>query len=218
MIFCNKCGNEIQNEFGFCTECGAAVSTATNPHPTEVLPSNSLRSEQVKQSGNPMLINVVVTLLALIVGGGAVALFKSGAKDATIVQSSTPSPIPATATTPKQEQTESPKEPKVKPTPEILNSVFVKTFKGNISDKYKIEMTLRRNGMDLSGTYFYTKYGINITLTGTIDSYQNVELYGYNASGTLVDVFKGRFVSSSEMLGTWSKPDGSKILPFTLIE
>jgi hypothetical protein len=189
-----------------------------NPAPTEVLHPNPLCSQQTKQSINPMLIYIIVALLALIVGGGVVALLKSGTKDTPIAQSSTPLPTLTPTTTPKQEQSKVQEEPKIKPPLDIVSSVFVKTLKGDIGYKYKIEMRLRRNGTNLSGTYFYTKYGVDITLTGTIDSYQNIELYGYNASGVLVDVFKGRFISNSEMQGTWSKPDGSKSLPFTMRE
>jgi len=77
-------------------------------------------------------------------------------------------------------------------------------------------MTLRRTGNSLSGTYFYTRHNINITLNGTIDENQNVELYGYDEGGTMIDVFKGQLSSSSSLEGMWSKPDGSKSLPFDL--
>jgi serine/threonine protein kinase len=101
--------------------------------------------------------------------------------------------------------------------PDVLSSVFSKTFSGEIG-KYGIKMSLRRNGDSLSGTYVYTRHGVNISLTGSIDSYQNVEMYGYDDNGTQIDVFKGRFVSSSRMEGQWSKPNGSRSLPFTLTQ
>jgi serine/threonine protein kinase len=101
--------------------------------------------------------------------------------------------------------------------PDVLGSVFSKTFNGEIG-KYGIQMSLRRNGDSLSGTYVYTRHGTNISLTGSIDSYQNVEMYGYDDNGIQIDVFKGRFVSSSRVEGQWSKPNGSRSLPFTLIQ
>ena len=58
----------------------------------------------------------------------------------------------------------------------------------------------------------------SISLTGSIDSFQNVEMYGYDDNGTQIDVFKGRFVTSSRIEGQWSKPNGSRSLPFTLIQ
>ncbi len=103
------------------------------------------------------------------------------------------------------------------PSPEALSSVFSKTLRGAIG-RYGVKMSLQRNGNNLSGTYVYTKYGISISLTGAIDGNQNVEMYGYDNNGTQIDVFKGRFVSSFRIEGQWSKPNGSRSLPFTLIQ
>jgi len=102
------------------------------------------------------------------------------------------------------------------PSREILGTVFTKNLRGTIG-KYGVEMVLLRNGNNLSGTYVYTKYRTNISLTGSIDANQNVEMYGYD-NGVQIDVFKGRFVSSFTVQGQWSKPNGSRSLPFTLTQ
>lgn len=59
----------------------------TDPPPTEVLPSNQPHSQPMGQSTNPKLMYVAIGLLALLVGGGIVALLKSNAKDASPTES-----------------------------------------------------------------------------------------------------------------------------------
>jgi len=160
------------------------------------------------------LLYVIVALLALIVGGGLVALLRSGAKEAPARQQAVevaPTPVVAPSNRVQERARET---PRVKPTPIPIDSDFNKSFTGFINNKYGVRMSLRRMGNTLSGTYFYIRHNINITLNGTISSDQEFEMYGYDEGGTMIDIFKGHLISSNALEGTWSKPDGSKSLPF----
>lgn len=99
-------------------------------------------------------------------------------------------------------------------------------FRGTIANNLSIEMTLLRDGERLTGTYFYPRVGKNINLAGTIDKNGNVDLRESDESGRETGVFKGRWKpatdspdsSLSEIVGKWSKPDGSKETDFKVFQ
>ncbi len=93
---------------------------------------------------------------------------------------------------------------------------FTRTYRGAINDKYAIEMNLTRSGQNLSGDYFYRKIGVRIQLTGTVDEQNNFLIREFDAKGDQTGLFKGHFVTDSEIQGTWSKPNGDKPMPFSL--
>jgi len=99
-------------------------------------------------------------------------------------------------------------------------------FHGTIANDLKIEMTLMRDGQQLSGTYFYPKVGKNIGVKGTVDKSGNVDLRESDDSGKETGIFKGKWqpstqppdTSLAEIEGKWSKPDGSKETEFRLYQ
>lgn len=93
---------------------------------------------------------------------------------------------------------------------------FSKVFEGTINDQYQIQMNLQREGDTLTGSYFYTKHKVNISIKGSIDAQGNFTINEFDDGGNQTGVFKGRLISGSEMEGTWSKPNGDKSMSFSL--
>lgn len=90
MILCNTCGNPLDVGKSLCATCGAqapydpeTTQRIPPPHtsnvPGGVLPSP--RSEVVGSNRNPIASYIIIALLALIAGGGIVAVLRSGVKD-----------------------------------------------------------------------------------------------------------------------------------------
>jgi hypothetical protein len=97
-----------------------------------------------------------------------------------------------------------------------------KKFRGSVGDK-KVEMTLRRDGDKLEGTYFYRKVGSELSLSGTIDSKGKFTLKEFDNSGKQTGSFKGDWDDSPNMPtvmlgGSWSKPGSTDELSFYAIE
>ncbi len=90
----------------------------------------------------------------------------------------------------------------------------VRHFVGTIGDSLAVQMNLRIQGNDVSGTYFYEKYKTDIPVKGTADAQGNVTFNEFD-KGNIVGIFKGT-IAGQEMQGQWSKPDGSKTLPFAV--
>jgi len=95
-----------------------------------------------------------------------------------------------------------------------LNS-SIKLFKGKIDSKYEIVMELTISNGTINGRYYYVSKGIDMKLKGTIDNANNATVNEFNDRGSLTGVFKGS-ISSIGFVGTWEKPDGSKILDLSL--
>ena len=96
-----------------------------------------------------------------------------------------------------------------------------KVFKGTIDYKYKIQMTLRRDGNDLTGSYFYTNKRTEIALKGSVDSGGNLTLKETDANGAQTGTFKGKWTEKPEgveLEGTWTKPNSKDELSFYLTE
>jgi uncharacterized protein DUF3298 len=97
-----------------------------------------------------------------------------------------------------------------------------RVFSGKLGNKYRIQMRLRRDGGKLSGTYFYERFGQDLTLRGEIDAQANFILREYGASGAQTGIFKGTWRPSDcegcgdFLTGKWSKPDGTGALSFAL--
>lgn len=97
-----------------------------------------------------------------------------------------------------------------------------KNFRGFVNGK-RVEMNLTRDGEKLSGTYFYTKYGTNIKLAGTIDARGNFKLAEYDPKNVKTGEFTGTWKKQENaggvtLVGEWRKPNSKNTLYFTADE
>jgi hypothetical protein len=77
------------------------------------------------------------------------------------------------------------------------SQIETKIFRGSIADK-KVQLTLTRaggggSGGKLSGSYFYSKIGQELKLTGTIDAEGNFRLDEIAPNGAKTGAFKGKW-------------------------
>jgi hypothetical protein len=93
---------------------------------------------------------------------------------------------------------------------------FSKSFEGNINNDYPIIMTLNKSGNELYGTYLYKKVGQSIKISGKVDANANFTLDEFDNNGNQTGMFVGTNLNENNISGNWSKPDKSKIMPFTL--
>jgi hypothetical protein len=95
-----------------------------------------------------------------------------------------------------------------------------RNYTGSIDNKYEIEMTLKRQGSSVEGSYFYTRTKKPIHLKGSIDASGNVTLEETSTAGAATAAFKGRFVSDGVLTGIWAKlgakSDKDSDMPFTV--
>ncbi len=94
---------------------------------------------------------------------------------------------------------------------------FTKSYEGAINEKYKISMVLSKNKEILKGSYTYKSKGTPIKILGTIDDIGNFIMNEFNEKGSITGVLEGQ-ISENNIVGHWSKPDGSKKMPFTIYE
>ena len=99
-------------------------------------------------------------------------------------------------------------------TPEIQD--FTESFDGTISS-YPVIMTLSKKGNELTGTYTYKKKGLTFRVNGEIDSLGNLMINEFSDKGSITGVFKGQY-SEDRIIGNWQRPDGSGIIPFSLVK
>jgi|APTNR8051073442_1049403.scaffolds.fasta_scaffold02409_10 hypothetical protein len=93
---------------------------------------------------------------------------------------------------------------------------FTKRYTGTINNKYKIDLTLTKEGTDLTGSYFYVGKNSKLFLTGQIEndgSFMVEEV----SSGNVTGKFTGKLVGNTAT-GTWSDRSGKTTLPFTISE
>lgn len=107
-----------------------------------------------------------------------------------------------------------------------------RTYAGYIREKsgtkqYGIQMDLTAAGAALSGTYSYNSQKTPIRISGSIDwtsataagyfEHGTLTLLEYNEKGVVNGFFRGVF-DGNAITGTWSTPDGKRLLPFQLAE
>jgi hypothetical protein len=88
-------------------------------------------------------------------------------------------------------------------------------YAGTIGSDLKIHMTLEFRGDEVNGHYYYDRYKINIPLQGSRDL-RDLTLNEYDPSGKMTGMFKGKIYSREGFGGTWSRPDGTKPLSFSV--
>jgi hypothetical protein len=100
----------------------------------------------------------------------------------------------------------------------IAAQTKIRIFRGDLNG-IPIQMTLSRSGDKLSGSYFYTRIGKDLQLTGTIDAEGNFKLKETDPAGKITGEFSGKWteeVSSNgaELQGEWRKPNSADGLGF----
>ena len=78
-------------------------------------------------------------------------------------------------------------------------------------------MSLTKVGNNLSGNYFYNTQKTALKISGTIDKLGNLTINEFNGTGSITGIFKGQ-MTNNKITGNWSKPDGSKTMPFSISE
>lgn len=97
-----------------------------------------------------------------------------------------------------------------------------KTFRGTLG-KYRVQMSLRRAGDALSGSYFYEHVrGGRLRLEGALEGGGRFTLREFDPAGAQTGLFKGAWDSGDEsevsLSGEWSRPDGTRKTEFSLSE
>lgn len=97
-----------------------------------------------------------------------------------------------------------------------------KSFRGTLG-KYRVQMSLRRTGDALSGSYFYEHVrGGRLRLEGALEGGGRFTLREFDPTGAQTGLFKGTWESGDEsevsLSGEWSRPDGTRQTEFSLSE
>jgi Protein of unknown function (DUF3298) len=70
----------------------------------------------------------------------------------------------------------------------------------------------------LSGTYFYDKVGLPISVSGQVSAAQEITMGEYVGQGDETGSFKGHFTSAEVFEGEWANASNHKVLPFKFTE
>lgn len=97
-----------------------------------------------------------------------------------------------------------------------------RTFSGNVGDN-RVQMTLRRDGSQLQGTYFYQKVGKDLKVSGAIKEDGSFTLAEFAPTGAKTGEFSGSWSKTESddgytLNGEWKNPGGTKTLEFFLTE
>lgn len=99
---------------------------------------------------------------------------------------------------------------------EITRSIY-HHYEGTIDNKYPISMDIIVHGKEIKGSYFYNKVGEIISLLGTIDQNNSVEMNEFYAFHPYTGYFAGK-ISGDSFSGIWTDLTGEKKLKFSLTE
>lgn len=98
-------------------------------------------------------------------------------------------------------------------------SSFKKNFAGTIGADSNVKIQLTREGENLFGTEQYTRVGQTLWLQGIADALDNVSIEERYPKDVVSGILKGSFSQGCHAIsGYFSKPDGSRLLPFELHE
>lgn len=97
-----------------------------------------------------------------------------------------------------------------------------KVFRGEI-DGNRIQMTLKRDGKKLSGTYYYQKVRKDLRLSGAIDDEGNFKMDEFAPNGAKTGEFSGKWRIDEEegkvnLLGEWVNPKTQEKIYFSINE
>lgn len=88
-------------------------------------------------------------------------------------------------------------------------------YVGAMGTATRIRMTLDIRGTTVQGSYVYEAIGKPLALAGTLSDKQ-LTLREADENGNHTGTFRGQFVTTTLIEGTWSNPAGSKKLPFSV--
>lgn len=92
---------------------------------------------------------------------------------------------------------------------------FTKDFTGTIGANIGANLRLTKRGTRLFGTEQYARVGKTLWLEGAIDFLGEFRLQERYPRDHVTGIFRGRFSASCQIMsGYFSKPDGSRLLPF----
>jgi hypothetical protein len=95
---------------------------------------------------------------------------------------------------------------------------FIRTYEGNINEKYEIMMKITSDNGKISGSYFYKKKGIKIGIKGSLKDDGSIILNEFDKNGNQTGIFEGNLKNEHKIIGKWSKPNGKNNMDFKLIE
>lgn len=92
---------------------------------------------------------------------------------------------------------------------------FSKSFSGTVGAHARASWQLTKRNTELSGSEEYDGTGKTLVLVGRIDSFGNFSIQEQYPKHHLTGIFKGRLSRGCQaMTGYFSKPNGSRLLPF----
>ncbi|MCC7305946.1 MAG: hypothetical protein IT173_00125 [Acidobacteria bacterium] len=98
--------------------------------------------------------------------------------------------------------------------PGVTSNSKINVYRGRVDNKYEVELSIRQDGNNLSGSYYYTKYKIPLKLDGNISG-NRVVIYGYE-NGKLIDTFKGDVKKDHTIVGNYTRQKDQRVMPFKL--
>lgn len=90
-------------------------------------------------------------------------------------------------------------------------------FKGTINGNLPIIMDLIQNGDSYSGSYYYTKYNLPISLEGKVNKKGEIELFTMDNQGEKTEFITGK-INQNTFVGNWKNKDQTKKLSVSLVE
>lgn len=88
-------------------------------------------------------------------------------------------------------------------------------YEGTIDKQINIHMSIYAKDGKVTGTYFYDRYGEEISVTGKID-WRAITLTEYDKSGRKTGTFEGILDNNDKIQGNWKDSSGKNTYPFYL--
>lgn len=99
---------------------------------------------------------------------------------------------------------------------DTLPSSFFRKYSGTIGD-LPIVIDLSRSNEKITGSYYYTKIGVPITLEGSIKKDGSFEINEYG-NGSVTGTLEGIIPAKGGISGSWKNANENKTLPLSLTE
>ena len=94
--------------------------------------------------------------------------------------------------------------------------MFEKYYIGRMPGGYSLEMSLKIQGLNLTGSVLNTYKNIT-TVRGVMDEGQNFILQEFEEE-RVTGTYKGIIYSDGVIQGVWESPDGARRIPFKMIQ